>query len=122
MPLILVIVLQYYNSLLSVTFSELYNITKLAKSFFFFWYFSTSPSAMSQREDPLAYGHYNPQDSARSGGSGGNARGLVGDTFKKLKETYKTHHGAQSHPQQAGQGQQQSYNSGGYGVCCRSDH
>lgn len=73
---------------------------------------------MSQREDHLAYGHYNPQDTARSGGSGGSARGLVGDTFKKLRDTYKTHQGAQSHPQQTSQSQQQNYNLGGYGVYC----
>lgn len=66
----------------------------------------------NQYGDPLAYGHYYPQDTARSGGS---TRGLVGDTFKKLKETYKTHQGAHA-PPQAGPSQQQSYNPGGYGV------
>ena len=45
---------------------------------------------MSHSEDPLAYGHYHSQD---DGSGEGTARGFVGDTFKKLKNTYKTHHG-----------------------------
>ncbi|PYH41596.1 putative phospholipase D (PLD) [Aspergillus saccharolyticus JOP 1030-1] len=44
---------------------------------------------MSHREEDLAYGHYYG-DSAR-GASGDTERGFVGDTFQKLKETYKTH-------------------------------
>lgn len=52
---------------------------------------------MSHSQDHLAYGQYNP-DASR--GEGESMRGLVGDTFKKLRETYKTHQG-----QQGGQGQ-----------------
>lgn len=72
---------------------------------------------MSQREDPLAYGHYYPQDGSRSG-VGESARGLVGDAFKKLKATYKSHHGPPTQGQQTGNNQQQNYNPGGYGVRC----
>ena len=53
MPLILVIVFQYYNSLLSVTFSELYNITKLAKSFFFFFGIFQPPPVLCPSERTL---------------------------------------------------------------------
>ncbi|XHG04355.1 hypothetical protein AWENTII_007628 [Aspergillus wentii] len=72
---------------------------------------------MSHREDPLAYGQYN-QD--RGSGNGDSARGLVGDTFKKLRSSYKNHQQAgQQSGQQTGQNQnqnqQQTYNPSGYG-------
>lgn len=71
---------------------------------------------MSHREDPLAYGQYN-QD--RGSGNGDSARGLVGDTFKKLRSSYKNHQQAgQQSGQQTGQNQnqnqQQTYNPSGY--------
>ncbi|KAE8150678.1 hypothetical protein BDV25DRAFT_153966 [Aspergillus avenaceus] len=69
---------------------------------------------MAHREDPLAYGQYY-QDSAR-GGEGESTRGFVGDTFRKLKETYKTHHaqGAPNQPQGNKPQQAQGYNQGGH--------
>lgn len=63
---------------------------------------------MSQHDDHLAYGHYNPQqDMARGGGGGTSTRGLVGDTFKKLKDSYKSHQ-----TQQPGQSQPYGYSHG----------
>ncbi|KAE8366512.1 hypothetical protein BDV27DRAFT_91053 [Aspergillus caelatus] len=73
---------------------------------------------MANRDDHLAYGHYYNEDGTR-GGQGESARGFVGDTFKKLKETYKTHHSQQGAPRpQQPQGQQpqpQGSNQGYYG-------
>ncbi|EAW14505.1 putative phospholipase D (PLD) [Aspergillus clavatus NRRL 1] len=64
---------------------------------------------MSGREDDLAYGKYYQRDD----GQGESTRGFVGDTFNKLRNTYKQHH-SQSPP--PGQNQpQSSYNPGGYG-------
>ncbi|KAA8648190.1 putative phospholipase D (PLD) [Aspergillus tanneri] len=63
---------------------------------------------MSQREDPLAYGHYYSKESSRGAGND-SARGFVGDTFKKLKETYKAHHPPQ------GQAPPPQSNPGSYG-------
>lgn len=57
---------------------------------------------MSYREDDLAYGHYNAGNS-RGYGEGDRDRGFLGDTFKLLKETYKSQH-PQSH--QGNQGSQ----------------
>lgn len=52
---------------------------------------NSSPTLnMSHPDDHLAYGHYNPQASNHPR-SGDSARGLVGDTFKKLRDTYKSH-------------------------------
>ncbi|PYH98474.1 phospholipase D/nuclease [Aspergillus ellipticus CBS 707.79] len=62
---------------------------------------------MTRQEEGLAYGQYN-QDSAR-GSSSDTARGFVGDTFSKLKQTYK------SQQTQQGTSQQQSQ-SAGYGA------
>ena len=74
---------------------------------------------MANRDDHLAYGHYYNEDGTR-GGQGESARGFVGDTFKKLKETYKSHHSQQGAPRpQQPQGQQsqpQGSNQGYYGV------
>ncbi|KAF5866487.1 hypothetical protein ETB97_012042 [Aspergillus alliaceus] len=75
---------------------------------------------MANREDPLAYGRYYPQGSTR-GGEGESTRGFVGDTFKKLKETYKSNHaqqGAPNKPQQSQgyQSQPQGYNQGNQGA------
>ncbi|KAB8077009.1 hypothetical protein BDV29DRAFT_70759 [Aspergillus leporis] len=77
---------------------------------------------MAHREDPLAYGQYYSQDSTR-GGEGESTRGFVGDTFKKLKQTYKSHHAQQGAPNQPQQSQNyqpqsqqpQGYNQGAYG-------
>ncbi|KAB8253981.1 hypothetical protein BDV32DRAFT_22628 [Aspergillus pseudonomiae] len=73
---------------------------------------------MANREDPLAYGHYYGQDGTR-GGQGESTRGFVGDTFKKLKETYKTHHSQQGAPRpqqpQGYQSQPQGSNQDYYG-------
>lgn len=44
---------------------------------------------MSRQDDDLAYGKY--YESERGAASGDANRGLVGDTFKKLRDTYKTH-------------------------------
>lgn len=61
---------------------------------------------MSRRDDDLAYGQYHESE---RGASGEGIRGL-GDTFKKLRDTYKAH----SSSQPSGQ----SYNQPGYqGVC-----
>lgn len=57
---------------------------------------------MSQQDDRLAYGHYTDT----RGGGGSSSRGL-GDTLKKLKDTYKGHHSPQP-----GQSQLHSYNPG----------
>jgi phospholipase D1/2 len=64
---------------------------------------------MSGRDDDLAYGQYHRGEH----GQGESTRSFVGDTFKKLKDTYKQQH---SQPQQTGQSQSQSYVPGGYGV------
>lgn len=64
---------------------------------------------MSGREDDLAYGQYH----RREDGQGESTRSFVGDTFKKLKDTYKQQH---SKPQQTGQSQSQGPFPGGYGV------
>ncbi|KAL4889511.1 hypothetical protein BDV59DRAFT_116782 [Aspergillus ambiguus] len=61
---------------------------------------------MSHNQDHLAYGQYNP-DSSR--GEGDSMRGFVGDTFKKLRETYKTHQGSHGQTYGAGNQQGQSY-------------
>ncbi|GFF70336.1 hypothetical protein IFM62136_07814 [Aspergillus lentulus] len=63
---------------------------------------------MSRREDDLAYGQYH----RREDGQGESTRSFVGDTFKKLKDTYKQQH---SQPQQTGQSQSQGPFPGGYG-------
>ncbi|KAH3488238.1 hypothetical protein KXW24_005768 [Aspergillus fumigatus] len=63
---------------------------------------------MSGREDDLAYGQYH----RREDGQGESTRSFVGDTFKKLKDTYKQQH---SQPQQTGQSQSQGPFPGGYG-------
>ncbi|GMF77534.1 unnamed protein product [Aspergillus oryzae] len=74
---------------------------------------------MSNRDDHLAYGQYYGQDGTR-GGQGESTRGFVGDTFKMLKETYKSHHSRQGAPRpQQSQGQQsqgQGSNQDYYGV------
>ena len=78
---------------------------------------------MSNREDPLAYGNYYGNESSRGGG-GESARGFVGDTFKLLKETYKSHHSRpQGENQPPGQGPAQG-NQGSYGVsdCIFTDY
>ena len=58
---------------------------------------------MTHPEDDLAYGQYH-QDSAR-GASTDTARGFVGDTFKKLKQSYKpqSQQGSSQQPQQSQQ-------------------
>ncbi|RMZ36887.1 hypothetical protein AFCA_008092 [Aspergillus flavus] len=74
---------------------------------------------MSNRDDHLAYGQYYGQDGTR-GGQGESTRGFVGDTFKMLKETYKSHHSRQGAPrpqqsqgqQSQGQGSNQDYYGG----------
>lgn len=50
---------------------------------------------MSRREDDLAYGDDYGKD--RGAGSQGNERGIVGDTFKFLKNRYQQ----SQHPQQS---------------------
>ncbi|EHA24902.1 hypothetical protein ASPNIDRAFT_200845 [Aspergillus niger ATCC 1015] len=59
---------------------------------------------MTRPEDDLAYGQYY-QDSARGASSGDSSRGLS-DTFKKLKQTYKSHQSQQGSSQQSQQSQQ----------------
>ncbi|OOF93656.1 hypothetical protein ASPCADRAFT_517182 [Aspergillus carbonarius ITEM 5010] len=70
---------------------------------------------MTHPEDDLAYGQYH-QDSAR-GASTDTARGFVGDTFKKLKQSYKpqSQQGSSQQPQQSQQygAQNQTYQSQG---------
>lgn len=66
--------------------------------------------SQSHPDDHLAYGLYNPQNPDQPG-TGDSARGLVGDTFKKLRATYKSHH-PPSQPQPPGQSQ--PYNQEGY--------
>ncbi|OJJ51235.1 hypothetical protein ASPZODRAFT_12074 [Penicilliopsis zonata CBS 506.65] len=74
---------------------------------------------MSDQENPLAYGRY--YENSGRGGNGESTRGFIDDTFKMLKETYKTHHSQsqqqqQQQQQQSGQASQQySYGSGNYG-------
>jgi len=60
---------------------------------------------MSQREDPMAYGDYPGQEEGERG-LRESARGLIGETVKFLKETYKSHH----------HGQQQTYDPSSYSV------
>ncbi|KAK5682053.1 hypothetical protein LTS12_029224, partial [Elasticomyces elasticus] len=64
---------------------------------------------MSQQDDHLAYGNYNPQQDTARGGGGASARGLVGDTFKKLKDSYKGHQTQQPGQSQPGQSQPYGY-------------
>ena len=45
-------------------------------------------AVMSRRDDDLAYGHFNPAHSEQSRGIDGD-KGIVGDTLKILKDTYK---------------------------------
>lgn len=59
-----------------------------------------------QQDDHLAYGRYYPDSDRGASGAGDGARGLVGDTFNKLRDTYKSHQGS-SQPSQ-------TYNQGGY--------
>jgi phospholipase D1/2 len=55
---------------------------------------------MSQKEDDLAYGRY--YESQR--GSGGDSSRGLSDTFKKLKDSYKTHQSSgQNHGQPGNQ-------------------
>ena len=65
--------------------------------------FTTTTTTIMSQQDDLAYGQYY-QGSDR--GASDSARGLVGDTFNKLRQTYKSHHGS-------GQPGQQTYNQGG---------
>lgn len=44
---------------------------------------------MSRRDDDLAYGHYNAH-SDQSRGVGDGDKGIVGDTLRILKDTYKS--------------------------------
>lgn len=69
---------------------------------------------MTRPEDDLAYGQYY-QDSARGASSGDSSRGLS-DTFKKLKQTYKSHQSQQGSSQQTQQSQQ-SQSASYYNVC-----
>lgn len=57
---------------------------------------------MSQREDDLAYGHYYEDSRKAGGGEGGGdlSRGFIGDTFKMLKQTYKSHSSTTQHTTQ----------------------
>lgn len=59
--------------------------------------------SQSHPDDHLAYGQYHPQDPNQPR-TGESTRGLVEGTFKKLRETYKSHH-PPSHPQHPGQSQ-----------------
>lgn len=69
---------------------------------------------MTRPEDDLAYGQYY-QGSARGASSGDSSRGLS-DTFKKLKQTYKSHQSQQGSSQQTQQSQQ-SQSASYYNVC-----
>ena len=60
-------------------------------------------------DDYLAYGQYYPRDSDPDQPRGDGTRGFVGDTFKKLRDTYQS-----NHPQYPSQSQ--SHNPGGYQV------
>lgn len=68
----------------------------------FFLFPPTSAAEMSRQDDHLAYGHYYESERAAPGQG---SRGL-GDTFKKLRDTYKSH--TSSHPPA------QSYSQPGY--------
>lgn len=70
---------------------------------------------MTRPEDDLAYGQYY-QDSTRGASSGDSSRGLS-DTFKKLKQTYKSHQSQQGSSQQSQQSQQ-SQSASYYNVSC----
>lgn len=60
--------------------------------------------------DPLAYGHHGQSESARANDG---ARGLVGDTFKFLRDSYKSHQ-TPSHQPQSHQSQPYSGSAAGY--------
>ena len=53
--------------------------------------------ARSDRDDPLAYGDYHERGEAENEYAGGE-RGLVGDTYRRLRSKYR--------PQQAGMSEQ----------------
>lgn len=61
---------------------------------------------MTERVDPLAYGHY--YEEGERGIVGDSARGFIKDTFKILKDNFHSHQGQQSG--------QQPYESGSYSV------
>ena len=56
--------------------------------------------ARSDRDDPLAYGDYHERGEAENEYAGGE-RGLVGDTYRRLRSKYRPHQAGMS--EQSGQ-------------------
>jgi phospholipase D1/2 len=72
---------------------------------------------MSEREDPLAYGHHYGYGDSQRDGEGDSARGFIKDTFHTLRSNFQSQQPQGSYQDQpSSQTPQQSYQSGGYSV------